>query len=193
MRLIFLLLISYLWIFPNNAWSQKVVVETKMTANTQKGLVSYHSNKPLKTTDFNGRPSNSTQAVALVYSGVSMLMESYQHGKTTKVVVSINAYMDPNKSWMKRKGRSDRVLNHEQKHFDLTALAACDLKKRIDATNFKEDWKATLHQIYYEEIESKLQRLQNKYDEDTTHGTVEEVQTVYNQFIEGQIQKSECF
>lgn len=193
MRLTLLILISSLWIFPSSTWSQKVVIETKLTTNTQKGLITYHPNNPLKISDFNGQPSNSTQAVALVYSGVSMLMESYQQGKTTKVVVSINAYMDPNKSWMKRKGRNDKVLNHEQKHFDLTALAACDLKKRIDATKFNENWKATLHQIYYEEIESKLQRLQNKYDEDTTHGTVDEVQTVYNQFIEGQIQKSDCF
>lgn len=193
MRIVLMFVLSFMVLFSNDVMSHKVIIETRMAAQSEDGLVLYQVNKPLSLNDFKGKPLYSTQAVALIYSGVYMQMQQHSFTDYTKVIVTISAYMDPNQSWMKKKGRNIRVLNHEQKHFDLTALAACQLKKKIDESTFTKDWKNELTQIYQEEVESKLQRLQNKYDQDTTHGSVQEAQDAYNQFIEGQISKSECF
>lgn len=177
----------------NSLLAHQYIITTEIQTDHEQGNLTYQLDRPLKISDFKGKPVKNSPAVALVYSGVSMSMESSTHENATHIKIIIRAYMDPRVSWMKNNGKNQKVLSHEQLHFDLTALAACDLKRKIDNTKFDQHWKKQLHQIYFEEIESKLQRLQNKYDEDTVHGTIESAQESYYQFIKGQIDKSDCF
>lgn len=193
MRLLLLINGLLFSLLGTSAWAHHYIISSEFQQSEEKGMITYHVNRPLKISDFKGKPNRNTPAVALVYSGVSMKMESFTYKDTTHIKIIIRAYMDPKNSWMNNKGRNEKVLSHEQLHFDLTALAACDLKNRIDQTSFTNNWKNELHLIYYEEIESKLQRLQNRYDQDTMHGTIESAQQSYYQFIKEQIEKSNCF
>lgn len=176
------------------SWAQDIVeVKATIRPSTNKNMINYSKKRSLKYYDFKGPVKHIPNVVAMVYSGVYLAMEPYTVGDQEKVYVFIEVYMDPSLSWMKKEGRDKRVLNHENKHFDLTAIAACRLLKEINQYQFTKNWRAELKEIYYNEVESKLQRIQNIYDSDTKHGTNENAQKAYDAFIEKQIKDLDCF
>ena len=108
------------------------------------------------------------------------------------------AVMDRNSSWM-RPGPGDpdypRLLNHEQKHFDLAqafakklkrvleglvgtgttpAAAIADLKQKMDKT--------------YEEVKAEWDKVDKQYDEETKHGTDAAKQQEWDNKIAGWVQ-----
>lgn len=191
---LFMVLSFLLFSFNAIAQEKQIQVYASISVeNTANKWLVYHPQRALDINDFRGNVQKGVEAAALIYSGVSMSYKVYNTKDKVSVFVKVSAYMDPNQSWMRKTGKNKRVLEHEQKHFDLTALAACQLVEKIKNTQFTKSWRKELRQLYAEEIELKLQRLQNRYDQDTVHGTNRNAQKSYNEFIENQLEQSECF
>lgn len=136
----------------------------KQTDN--RNLILYDKERPLRIDDFKARPDAASRGVGATYSGIAMQIE----GKTEKGVlvttVQLTVYFDAAQSWMKREGKTERVLQHEQNHFDLTAIKACDLARAIAAGAYNyRDLKQQLRELHRLHT-SELRQLQKDYDKE---------------------------
>ena len=90
----------------------------------------------------------------------------------------VYALMHKLESGHKRGGRTDWSLKHEQGHFDITEICARSLRPKVGQLRGRGDARrsATLDlevtlDRAYEELLTKWQALQQRYDGETHHGT----------------------
>ncbi len=153
--------------------------------------------------DFRGRvPSNPGTMKAKAATGFSPSSPqtvSYSEGGTTlwrlQDNITINVTFDSATSWVLSSVRSEpiseqnRLLKHEQGHYDLTALLARDFF--IDLMQLKQGGFSSSADLAQEvrdlfsTYRGKAQPLQDKYDSpsETDHGKIQTKQTEWNGFI----------
>lgn len=94
------------------------------------------------------------------------------HGDTLLVRVLLNPCFTRKASWVHRDELQDTLLMHEQLHFDLCELFARlfrseAAKLNSDPLNFDQQINAVFAQLW-----EKYQQEQDRYDEETQHGTI---------------------
>lgn len=124
------------------------------------------SPKKLTWNDFEGKMSKSNPYDALTSSGINNKFSG--EGHTLKF--NISAQFFQKKSKKKKNRQTDALLNHEQRHFDITEIFARKLRESIQNTTFKKLDKIgpTVNKIYNKN-NSLWQKMQLKYDKDTDH------------------------
>ena len=96
-----------------------------------------------------------------------------------------------NNSWAKPQYMDDRVLAHEQGHFDLCEVYTRKLRKRLHAANINVgNMKTTLKSIYKEVQEAYIAR-QEAYEHETQHGVDVEIQKEWQENIAEELAASE--
>lgn len=118
----------------------------------------------------------------------SMINFSYEetNGKLLNVVVY--ASFIPEKSWMKN--RIPEVLAHEQLHFNITEVFARKFYSEvIKQTSFSKE---KLRNLFKAE-NSACDELQQQYDEETDHGTKEEIQEKWKEKVSKLLQSYEPY
>lgn len=158
-----------------------------------KNHIAYTKARKLYITDFEGRPDEQSPGAAATLSGIGMKYQSSTLRNKTTVDVTISVYFDKSRSWMKDHGKNSTILLHEQRHFDITAIKACQLKQKISNTDFSADnyeqqLKALLNNAQQEGAD-----MQNTYDMETEHGTIIDEQEKWNKKIEDMLQKQDCY
>lgn len=154
--------------------------------------ISYSKNRRLYTSDFQGEPDMSIDGAAGTFSGIGMSYNTLIKLNQTTVDVTLYVYFDTRQSWMKAEGKNSTVLNHEQRHFDLTALKACELKKRIKDTHFSPDTYGQQLDDLLNTIKEEASELQEQYDEETQHGTLIDIQEAWNLKIDKMLKQQNC-
>lgn len=95
-------------------------------------------------------------------------------------------------SWSKNK-LSERLLAHEQKHFDLTEVHARLIRRRLsETTNICSSGKINLSkvvEIYFDDWKAE----QERYDQETNHGLNEEQQELWAGHIENRLKLLDQF
>jgi hypothetical protein len=146
-------------------------------------FILYNVNKQLAIADFKGKPDMSSVGVGATFSGIQVSMEGQSGNGKMEVKVLMLVYFDKSQSWMKPEGQDERVLKHEQIHFDLTAIYACKmyqaiLKEKFNSKNVKQ----RIHEIH-DKLIDELQARQALYDKQTQHGTIAEQQKTWAENI----------
>lgn len=108
----------------------------------------------------------------------------YEESDKSKLKMNIRACFIKKESWKKEKTPSDYLLNHEQKHFDITEIFTRKLRKILSDTAFKNE------SIAKKEI-PKIIRNNNKifnafqevYDKETNHSINKEQQEFWDKKI----------
>lgn len=176
--------------------SKDILVKVQVTVKTetdQKGLIVYNRERPLQISDFKGKPDAASPGIGATYSGILMETEGKMESGVFITTVSLTIYFDPSKSWMKKEGKDERVLGHEQNHFDLTAIKACALANAIAGGSFNyRNLKQQLRHLHSIHMEA-LQRVQHDYDRETRHGTVKEAQAEWSARIASDLAAATCF
>ena len=157
-----------------------------------KNLILFDRNRKLIIKDFKGKPDDYSHGVGATYSGISMEMQGFSKNGAATVNVTLTVYFDQTKSWMKPEGKTERVLAHEQVHFDLTAIKACDLAKAIEQGRFTADNVQQKIKDLQEHHTKELSKLQQAYDKETKHGTVAEKQAEWSAKIAERLAASTC-
>ncbi len=167
------------------------------------GELPWSSNRPIEWDDFQGvlpvNAENMPQAAEIhttIRWHLELVMEyDCQHYLWKAVVnrgslVMINA-MDPTLSWVIPSRRTNNALRHEQGHFDLNEVYRRKLQKALSALaaegNSAELARQTLQGLIdktSEEILNQLAKTQERYDEETCHGTDLQGQAAWNQAID---------
>jgi phage tail-like protein len=146
--------------------------------------ISWDPNKPLKPEDFNGTPpkNSDNDAESSVY-----FKFYWDKDKKAWIVVAV---FDKDSSWMKDDAtkKDSAVLHHEQRHFDIAELYARKLRKRIKELSEKDRTQENIDKIA-KELADEMEKEQNKYDEDTNHGTDADKQKEWDQKIDKEMQE----
>lgn len=156
-------------------------------------FIPYNRDTKLRISDFKARPEESSPGAAATLSGVGMSFQSQTMNNKTTVSVQISVYFDRNRSWMKPEGKNNYILEHEQRHFDITAIQGCKLKGMIENGRFSPDnYKAELKELL-DKVQEEGANLQNTYDAETEHGVAKEKQAEWNDKIREELSKQLCF
>lgn len=171
-----------------------VTVKVYMSGVAEKpGHIAYTKSRMLYITDFEAEPDDASMGAAATLSGIGMKMQGSTLRNTTKVDVTLTVYFDKSRSWMKPHGKNVTTLQHEQLHFDITALKACMLKAQIEQAkfspgNYKEELRSMLAKVQEEAGD-----MQNTYDRETEHGTIVEEQEKWTRRIEEMKRQQACY
>jgi len=157
-------------------------------------IISYSRQRPLTLDDFRGKPDDMSTAAAVTYSILIMKYSSVRTMTNEILVdVSVLANFNKTKSWCRPEHRNEETLRHEQGHFDISAIKACELVDTIRNFHFSVDnFPRELDRL--QRLKQKeLDDLQDQYDRDTGHGRGPQAQEKWNQLIRQKLGNSSCF
>jgi hypothetical protein len=157
-------------------------------------VISYTRGKVLTLADFQGKPDEGSTAAAITYSILIMTYSSIRTVTNEIIVdVSVLANFIRSKSWCKELNRNEETLRHEQGHFDLSAIKACELVDTIRKFPFTvENFGLELDRLQRLK-QAELIRVQDLYDRDTGHGSGSGIQARWDRKIKEDLQKASCF
>lgn len=161
--------------------------------NADSNFIAYNPAKPLSISDFMGSPNEADGNAATTYSGFGMEYTATGTDKEIMINITIKVSFDKQKSWCKAQQRNAYILNHEQLHFDITALNACMFLQAINA--------ATLSSANYEkELNDLMHKYQNanntmqmQYDAETNHSINKLQQQQWLVKIKELLQAQNCY
>lgn len=99
-----------------------------------------------------------------------------------KIRFAIDARFDKTKSWSKKPEQTDAILKHEQLHFDIAELVSRAFRKEADQTKYTRNYKNEISRMF-NRYTFHLQRLQQKYDEQTLHSNYKSKQNFWEKLI----------
>ncbi|MDR3679760.1 MAG: hypothetical protein P4L41_07330 [Flavipsychrobacter sp.] len=171
----------------------KMTVE-EGTTNGNDDLILYSTRRSLTLDDFKGLPDDQNPgAVAVTYSGINVSYNSQiQDGRATVKVV-VTPTFSISKSWCRTANRNAHTLNHEQKHFDLTGLKACELITAIKNYPFSPEHYEQELDALREKALKELDNEQNLYDRQTNHGTIPAEQARWTNDINKRVAEQNCY
>ncbi len=130
---------------------------------------------------FKGKPHQGSSHHAYSMLGLAYEVKS---NTATEVTFLVSAYLDKSNSWVKPGQKTDRLLKHEQKHFDI-----CELHRRMFVKELTDIEYFTYANInskiknIFNDINNKVDRMQVEYDKETQHSRVEAQQKIWDQKI----------
>ncbi|HEY9178206.1 MAG TPA: hypothetical protein VIN07_10965 [Flavipsychrobacter sp.] len=171
-----------------------VTVQVAMSGlSEQKTHIAYSKNRKLFITDFEAEPDDASIGAAATLSGIGMKIQASSLRKNTNVNVILTVYFDRARSWMKDNGKNVTTLQHEQLHFDITALKACMLKQQIEKAEFSPaNYKQQLRDMLAK-VQEETGDMQNMYDLETEHGTIIDKQEDWTRRIEEMKRNQTCY
>lgn len=148
----------------------------------------WRKDRPLTYADFRGKvPAQRGMEAAVTSSGMKSSAE-YRGGK---MKVEVGSTFDPQKSWMAATSRTPYILNHEQRHFDITEIFTRLMRRRMNAEiRTPEELKSKFRPVW-NEVYRQYEKFQEDYDARTRHGLNEEVQQNYNTLIDSMLKETE--
>jgi hypothetical protein len=148
-------------------------------ANSNK--IPWEKNYQLDWNDFKGRANKTSLLDAYTMLGISLEVIGQKDGK---VDMGVFGYFEKNKSWVKSGEKTDLLLSHERKHFDLCEVYRRRLIKKLEAK------KAYNYNLFNDDVENifnknfeKYTKEQQRYDKETHHSQKKEIQIKWNKFI----------
>ncbi|HVV06091.1 MAG TPA: DUF922 domain-containing protein [Puia sp.] len=155
--------------------------------------IAWSAGRPLTLDDFKGRPDDLSRAAAATNSGLDVRTSQHTQFSQTRVVVTILPFFDRSRSWCRTNSRNARTLQHEQQHFNITAIKACELADTIRNFTFTPgNFMKELEQLYRQK-EKEIQQQQELYDSETNHGQVAAAQTKWEQMIRDMLGRQGCY
>ncbi len=178
------LLTSLLGLFTDaETVASKAVVPKSTIDNTIKAeRLAWSVNRRLNWEDFKAIPDDANPHHAVTSANLSVDASC----KNNELVYEVKCVFLPTESWSKNK-KSERLLYHEQLHFDLTEVHARQLRQKLKqlgntCSNFKNRMNPAIAEAF------KLWKDdQVKFDELSNHGLNSEVQQEWANYIEEQL------
>ncbi|RDC64934.1 hypothetical protein [Adhaeribacter pallidiroseus] len=161
---------------------------TDYVRNAEDDTVFYAPNRPLNWNDFTATPRG-TRYAALVFPGFAYQGGSEVVNGVIQLNLTVKVYVIRSSSWVKPIARDPYSLNHEQRHFDIVKIVAERFKRKIQPDSLTlEDYNSI---VQYKFIESyrEMNRLQEKYDSETGHGTNHGAQEAWNSRLAADLRK----
>jgi hypothetical protein len=155
--------------------------------------IQWSVDKKLSWNDFKGTADPHESADALTYTTHQSTFRAFGVGSRFHVESEVVCCFIKNKSWVKEGMKTDYLLNHEQRHFDLAEAGAREFRKKLKLTRFTpENFQKEVQNIT-REIDEKYKKLQQQYDKESDHSRKEEKQNEWNQKINSMLKELEPY
>jgi hypothetical protein len=174
----------------------KVNLEVTMADKPDKpGFLVYNLARPLQISDFKGPVEGSPQEAAVTVSGIGLRSQGSTENSQFVIRCTISPNFNVQRSWFKRSNvyQEERVLAHEQTHFDITALYACKLLKTLLTTQLTDENYSTVISRLQEENSKEAITEEDLYDNETNHGTIAARQAEWEKKISTAVRQCGCF
>jgi hypothetical protein len=139
-------------------------------------LISWEEGKLLTWDDFKGRATGASPYEATTYGALDINFELVPETQNKlRFILQVN--FDKKKSWVKKKKGTDKLLKHEQLHFDIFELYARMFIKKLEEENALsgEKYGGKVKKIFNKNFKD-LMKFQQQYDKETNHSKNEEQQ-----------------
>ena len=150
------------------------------------------SNGKLTWPDFTGKIDKSSPMNAYTYYNFSTRFSNVQFLGDSALIqgFEVKLELDQSKSWAKPDRLSDKLLEHEQGHFNLGILCMKEVLEKFKQTRFtKSNFNTELRNMI-NEVSKKYNDLGIKYDNETDHSKNLEQQTRWNNFFTEQFKNN---
>ncbi|POY34736.1 hypothetical protein C3K47_18555 [Solitalea longa] len=142
----------------------------------------YSANRPLVWTDFKAQPRTTSSYSAAAFTGFGYTGKIKYSSDTAVIFVRLEVYFVKPFSWVHSYSQTTYALQHEQRHFDITYLITERFKQRLLETELDADYDSII-QYQYIQAYREMNRLQEKYDNETRHGLIESEQQRWQQQV----------
>ena len=143
--------------------------------------IAYNKFKKMDWTFFEKR-QKSNQIAAITESGITYSVEIYGE----KVKVNVVCFLNKNGSYFTDGNNKPHILNHEQRHFDLSYIYTIRFMRQLQN---QEDLTLDKIDYIYNVVSGELSEIENKYDLETKNSRDFDVQNKWNNFIDNELQK----
>jgi len=155
--------------------------------------IAWTRTRPLTLDDFKGKPDELSRAAAATNSGLDVRTSVQTQYNQTKVIVTILPFFDKSRSWCRTTSRNAHTLQHEQQHFDITAIKGCELADTIRHFAFSvQNYMKELEQLYKQK-DKEAHAQQELYDGETDHGQIVTAQARWEAVIREALGRLECY
>jgi hypothetical protein len=142
--------------------------------------IPWSENRKLNWSDFKGVAIESDPGDALTFTSNETKFDMYGVGDRLNVNSEIICYFIKQRSWVKKGKEMDKLLTHEQRHFDIAECGARELRKKIKLAHFTAvNFNEQINRMT-KEVNDKYGKMQQQYDAETNHSRIEEKQNEWN-------------
>ena len=149
--------------------------------------VYYLKSRKLNFDDFQAKPPLNTRFQAAVFPAFGYDMQREFKDGLIQIQIILKVYMIKSASWAFPIIKTSYSLNHEQRHFDLVKLIAERFKAKLLSEKLNPDNYEGVINFEYLEFYREMNRLQEKYDQQTNHGINKAQQDVWNRQIDAEL------
>jgi hypothetical protein len=146
----------------------------------------YSASRPLTWDDFKSKIADKRFA-AEVYPTIGYNEHTEVNNGIISLKLNIKVCLPKSAAWVRDGVRTDYILNHEQRHFDIAKIAAGHFIQKVKAETlpvFNYDGPINVDYLdAYREMDS----LQMKYDKETSHGMDRFMQQKWNEKIDEEL------
>ena len=147
----------------------------------------YNVKRPLKWSDFIGKPLPNSRNGAEVFAGLGYDENVNVANSVVNVTLALKIYVPKSACWVSTADQNNYSLNHEQRHFDIARLVAEHFKHNIAAENLPPDnYDGTINMAYLDALR-EMNKLQKQYDGETAHSRNTYQQQLWNDKIDKEL------
>jgi hypothetical protein len=191
--------VSILGVIPLITSSSKVAIHHDVVEKTTHfdsvfldSLLLWSSSNALSWDDFQGSPQMTEHIDYHAMTYIRIPFENYKVYKDS-LVLDLPCYFVCRKSWVSEP--TEKLLNHEQKHFDIGEIIARKMRKAISHHISTDDIATTdfFKNVSHEYYSVELTSLNHTYDHETKHGKDEIAQKKWDKKIESMLTELESY
>lgn len=185
---IFLSVIILFWSLVMNAQKLSTVVNY-VSGNGEKdqNTIYYKQGDLLTWNDFQGKPVEGNDAVALTNAGFGVKLAFHRVDNISQLVINVNCNFSKKDSWVKKGNNTPYILNHEQKHFDIAYFHTMLFIRKLKAATITNSNYAAVIEKLYNESATEMGAMQHQYDAETSHSRVAKSQELWDGKISEQL------
>ncbi len=144
--------------------------------------IEWSQNNKLTWADFKGKPEEAAFFVASTNSGLHFSYTYNTNNNKITAASSVSCIFFPDKSWYKPGKVNDKILEHEQTHFDISELFARKLRKKLANFRFTKNIKTEMEKLY-KGNEIERQAMQAKFDKESDHSKIAKSEKQWETFV----------
>lgn len=185
------------WLKNNKEVATKKDVKVNVVigkTTTLPNCFAYTSQRPLQFADFMGAlDAGKPDKAATTACGIGVAYSTQVQNGQKVLNVTVTTYFNKDESWFRPEGKKPHVLMHEQIHFDITAIKACELAASIRKATFTSDnYDYLIEQLRTKKVQEANDE-QTAYDRETEHGKKKEAQQLWEKKIKVKLKSCGCY
>ncbi|MDN5211284.1 DUF922 domain-containing protein [Fulvivirgaceae bacterium BMA12] len=173
-------------LFPGRA----TVSQSETTDNNK---IQWSLDRKLSWADFKGSPNSGSQFSAESSLQISYGLKIREESGVTHYSFTVDCYFEKSSSWVKDGKKTDKLLKHEQLHFDIAEYFARKLRREFENNSFNIDNYQSKSAKIFNKNFAEYQSFQAAYDAETHHGTKPEPQASWEERVKTLLRKSKAY